>query len=51
MEPDENGIAATGHGPHDMARSPTTGYTEQNAIEVTRLKADVMRLATSPKGE
>ncbi|MFE5030037.1 hypothetical protein ACFRAO_43830 [Streptomyces sp. NPDC056656] len=44
-EPDENGIAATGHGPHDIARPPTTGYTEQEAIKVARLKADVMRLA------
>ncbi|MFB8000117.1 hypothetical protein ACFC4G_46040 [Streptomyces sp. NPDC056002] len=46
MEPDENGIAATGHGPHDIARPPTPGYTEQDALEVARLKADVMRLAT-----
>ncbi|MFB6672996.1 hypothetical protein ACFCWG_11480 [Streptomyces sp. NPDC056390] len=27
-------------------RSPTPGYTEQDAVEVARLKADVMRLTT-----
>ncbi|MET7843573.1 hypothetical protein ABZT45_34225 [Streptomyces sp. NPDC005356] len=47
VEPNENGIAATGHGPHDIARPPTTGYTQQDAVEVARLKADVMRLATT----
>ncbi|WP_432166128.1 hypothetical protein [Streptomyces sp. bgisy031] len=46
MEPDVCGIAATGHGPHDIARPPTPGFTEQDAVEVARLKADVMRLAT-----
>ncbi|MFB8272909.1 hypothetical protein ACFC96_40860 [Streptomyces sp. NPDC055955] len=50
VEPDENGIAATGHGPHDIARPPTPGYTEQDAVEVARLKADVMRLATIVTG-
>ncbi|WP_327575682.1 hypothetical protein [Streptomyces sp. NBC_00145] len=48
--PDENGIAATGHGPHDIERPPSTGYTEQDAVEVARLKADVMRLATIVTG-
>lgn len=31
VQPDENGIAATGHGPHDIERPPTLGYTEQEA--------------------
>ncbi|MFF1594081.1 hypothetical protein ACFVY0_39215 [Streptomyces sp. NPDC058286] len=48
--PDENGIAATGHGPHDIARPPTPGYTQEQSAEAGRLKADVMRLATLVTG-
>ncbi|MCX4648012.1 MULTISPECIES: hypothetical protein [unclassified Streptomyces] len=36
VEPDESGIAATGHGPHAIARPPTTGHTEQQTAEVAR---------------
>ncbi|MEU6664237.1 hypothetical protein [Streptomyces sp. NPDC046821] len=50
VEPDANGISPTGHGPHDIARPSTTGYTEQEAAEVARFRADVMRLATLVTG-